>query len=152
MNLIRRGDSMRVTLKFFFGLSLPTSLDSTAEPWSSAQWPTGTTCALENGAPRVVEGMVERVVAVEHDLLEWITVDCEIGFRVVAPASSDSSHSPLRLGEDQFPMPEIDAELLVDQVTMLGLVSREQLREAMAGRRGRIARYGACGCCFARAR
>src|SRR5207253_262046 len=29
-------------------------------------------------------------------------------------------------------MPELDAESLVDQVTMLGLVSREQLREAMA--------------------
>ncbi len=29
-------------------------------------------------------------------------------------------------------MPDLDAELLVDQVTMLGLVSREQLREAMA--------------------
>jgi serine/threonine protein kinase len=29
-------------------------------------------------------------------------------------------------------MPEYDAELLVDQVTMLGLVSREQMREAMA--------------------
>src|SRR6516225_11570665 len=29
-------------------------------------------------------------------------------------------------------MPELDAESLVDQVTMLGVVSREQLREAMA--------------------
>src|SRR5438067_7159439 len=29
-------------------------------------------------------------------------------------------------------MPELDAETLVDQVTMLGLVTREQLREAMA--------------------
>src|SRR4051794_2778731 len=29
-------------------------------------------------------------------------------------------------------MPELDAESLVDQITMLGLVSREQLREAMA--------------------
>src|SRR5437868_15268427 len=29
-------------------------------------------------------------------------------------------------------MPELDAETLVDQVTMLGLISREQLREAMA--------------------
>ena len=29
-------------------------------------------------------------------------------------------------------MPEIDADVLVDQVTMLGLVSREQIREASA--------------------
>ncbi len=29
-------------------------------------------------------------------------------------------------------MPELDAEMMVDQVMMLGLVSREQLREATA--------------------
>ena len=29
-------------------------------------------------------------------------------------------------------MPELDAEMMVDQVTMLGLISREQLREATA--------------------
>ena len=29
-------------------------------------------------------------------------------------------------------MPDIDAEMLVDQVTMIGLVSREQLHEAKA--------------------
>ena len=39
-------------------------------------------------------------------------------------------------------MPDLDAESLVDQVTMLGLVSREQLREAIGRRRGRLARCG----------
>jgi tRNA A-37 threonylcarbamoyl transferase component Bud32/CheY-like chemotaxis protein len=35
--------------------------------------------------------------------------------------------------EDAFPMLEIDSEMLVDQVKMLGLVSREQLHEATLG-------------------
>jgi serine/threonine protein kinase len=43
-----------------------------------------------------------------------------------------SSHFTSCLVEDQIPMPEYDPELIVDQVTMLGLVSREQMREAMA--------------------
>src|ERR1700758_250575 len=39
---------------------------------------------------------------------------------------------PSRSVEGLSVMPDLDAELLVDQVTMLGLVSRDRLREAMA--------------------
>ena len=61
-----------------------------------------------------------------HRLLEWSR----------GPPSSRSheraSHYRVffRPVEDASSMPEIDAEMLVDQVTMLGLVSREQLHEA----------------------
>ena len=43
------------------------------------------------------------------------------------PSSLHSRH-----GEDRISMPDLDAEMMVDQVVMLGLVSREQLREAKA--------------------
>src|SRR4029077_10970029 len=44
-----------------------------------------------------------------------------------------------RLGEDACAMPDIDAEMLVDQVKLIGLVSREQLDEATAEARDRSA-------------
>jgi serine/threonine protein kinase len=44
------------------------------------------------------------------------------------PKRNFTSH----LGEDRLSMPDLDAEMMVDQVMMLGLVSREQLREATA--------------------
>ena len=63
----------------------------------------------------------------ESDVLEFAS---RLRFVSRVPSSTFPATSSFRLGEDAFPMPDIDAEMLVDQVTMLGLVSREQLHEA----------------------
>ena len=90
------------------------------------------TCQLARSCIRDV-AFGHRVVDAEPGLLEWL------GARVSDLRSAADLRSVATRGSFQprserghSSMAELDAEMMVDQVTMLGLVSREQLHEATA--------------------